>query len=466
MASKTLPSDALARWIREQRWFGAKGHEIRRLAREDRVPVGPGAIWLVSLELDDDTVQRYAVPLLGEDGGEGPTPADALDDPEFCRALLELIGGQARAGHRGEIVGVPTPVFPTTLPADLQSRRLGGEQSNTSVTFGQRLILKHFRRLQAGINPDAEITRFLTERTTFTHTPRLAGHLEYRAGDTVVTLAVLQELVPAARDGWQWMVERLGVFYDTAGRQSGSLATDVVRALAGETLPALRHLGEITGELHRALASDPADPAFAPESITQVDLTEWAEAIHRQVSEARRAAHGSPLAMPAASIDGALDALRGTVKIRHHGDFHLGQTLRQADGEFTIIDFEGEPLRPIAERRRKHAAVRDVAGLLRSIEYAAASAAPSAAGATWGEAWAMAGRDAFVTAYRRVTADLPFVPDSAEVFAAAVAVFELEKAAYEIVYEANNRPAWIVIPVRGFLRASASLARRSTSGAA
>src|SRR5262245_25700412 len=432
MASKTRPSDALARWIREQRWFGAKEREIRGLVQEDRVPVGPGVISLVALELDDGTVQRHAVPVRD---GEGSTPVDALDHPGFCRARLALIGDNARAAaERGAIVGVRTSAFPAALPADLASRRLSREQSNTSVTFGERLILKQFRRLQAGVNPDAEVTRFLTERTAFAHTPRLAGHVEYRAEDVVITLAVLQELVPAVQDGWEWMVERLTEFGQTAAQRRDGRDVDVVRALAGDTLGALRRLGEITGELHRALASDPVDPAFAPEPITRADLTEWAEAIQGQVAEARRAARDTPLEVGAAGIAGALEALRGTVKIRHHGDFHLGQTLRRGDGEFMIIDFEGEPLRPIAERRRKHAAVRDVAGLLRSIEYAAASAAPSAPGASWGEAWAAAAREAFVTAYRRVTADLPFVPATADAFATAVAVFELEKAAYEIVY--------------------------------
>jgi predicted trehalose synthase len=463
MASKTPPSEALVRWIQPQRWFGGKGREIRHIARDDWVALGPGGIAFVSLELDDGTRQRYAIPLAGPDG---ETLVDALDDPRFCRALLGLIEREGRArGGRGEIVAVRAPAFPAALPAEVAVRRLTGEQSNTSVTFGDALILKHFRRIQEGVNPEAEITRFLTERTRFTHTPRLAGSLEYHAEGAVTTLGVLQELVPHARDGWQWMLERLGEFYDRVPAESERVEAGMVRTLAAASLAALRRLGGNTAQLHCALASDPADAAFAPEPITAADVKTWVEAVQRQIDDARRAAPTVTLEVDASGIVGGLAALRGIMKIRHHGDFHLGQTLYRADvDDVMIIDFEGEPLRPLAERRRKHAAVRDVAGMLRSVNYAMVSAPGAPEHPRWGEAWETLARQELIAGYRDVTAGMPFAPASNEAFAAALAVFELEKAAYEVVYEASNRPSWIAIPTRGFLRAAASLAHPSGAG--
>jgi len=318
------------------------------------------------------------------------------------------------------------------------ARRLDGEQSNTSVVFGDVLILKHFRRLAVGVNPDVEITGFLTERTAFRHTPRLAGSLEYRDADGGWALAMAQELVTDARDGWRWLLGRL--------------------AAGDAALGALGTLGRRTAELHLALAADGREPAFAPERIGADDVAAWTKAVQRQLDEARAALGGRlPDGVPDRLDAGGLGSLLGLVKLRHHGDFHLGQTLAVRDGEdFALIDFEGEPLRPLAERRRKHTPLRDVAGLLRSLGYAAASA-PAPPG------WEADARAAFVTAYRSAAGAAPFVPAAEAPLARAVAVLEVEKAAYEVVYEANNRPDWVAIPVRGLVTAAAAL--RSGRGA-
>jgi len=321
----------------------------------------------------------------------------------------------------------------------LTARRIGGEQSNTSLVLADAFVLKHFRRLAEGINPEAEISRFLTERTNFLNTPRLAGHLEYcdTRGKTT-TLAVIQELVPDAVDGWQWILARL--------REPDG---------TGLTVKALRRLGERTGELHRALVSDPGDPAFAPEIITAADVAAWADAVVRQLASARAAVPGASITIDPGAIRAALAHLVGRQKIRHHGDFHLGQTLYcPAAGDWMIIDFEGEPLRPLEERRRKHAAPRDVAGLLRSIDYAAITVSD---GVSPQQEWQTAASHAFLDGYRTATGAVSFVPESDAAFRDVVAVFELEKAAYEIVYEANNRPAWIAIPQRGLATAAAHL---------
>jgi maltose alpha-D-glucosyltransferase/alpha-amylase len=189
--------------------------------------------------------------------------------------------------------------------------------------------------------------------------------------------------------------------------------------------------------------------------------------VQRQIAEARRVSGDAALGADGERLVAALGVLADHVKIRHHGDFHLGQTLyRPASADFVIIDFEGEPLRPLAERRRKHAAVRDVAGMLRSIDYAAVSAGGATSPPAWAAEWERHARAAFIGGYRDAAGDAPFVPVAEPGFMHAVAAFELEKAAYEIVYEANNRPEWIAIPARGFVSASAALSRNREAGAA
>jgi trehalose synthase-fused probable maltokinase len=485
MASRTPPSDALAAWLAQQRWFAAKTRTIATVTVEDRVRIAPAELLLVSVQLDDRSTSRYAIPLLtggpdaaaaaddgahdraarAPDGAHGATRmVDGLDDPRFGMALLEMVRAGGRVdGERGVVVGVPTRAFPA-LPPGLHVRRLGAEQSNTSVAFGDRLILKHFRRMTAGPNPEEEVGRFLAEHTSFTNTPGLAGHLEYEPPEgATMTLAVVHEMVPNARDGWEWTLDQLRSVFERA-RHAGHPASTPVAAIAGPTLDAFHRLGEVTALLHRALAGAPDDPAFAAESITPADTAAWSLAIERQLRDARHLVPGGVPPLP--DLADSLAGLLGRAKTRHHGDFHLGQTLyRPSDGDFLVIDFEGEPLRPIDERRRKHTPLRDVAGMLRSIDYAAATATPAGLEA-WGRAWRSAAETAFIAAYRAASAGAPFVPEATEAFRRSVAVFELEKAAYEVVYEANHRPTWLRIPIDGLGRAVTALASVRRTGAA
>ena len=346
---------------------------------------------MLRVTLDDGTIQRYAVPL-----SPGAAPVDALTDEPYVRCLLELVRNDARvAGRAGVVTGHRTRAFPAALPHDAPARSLRGEQSNTSVVIGDRLILKHFRRLADGVNPDLEITRFLTETAEFPHTPALAGWLSYGTdGETPATLAVVHALVREARDGWEWML--------AAVRDEGLRPT---------TLSALRRLGEITAELHLALARAPAwAPVLAAEPVTDADITRWAAEAVAQLVAARGAAppETSVPVVPAAELRDALAALRGRVKCRHHGDFHLGQTLyRAATNAWTIIDFEGEPLRPLAERRQKHSPLRDVAGMLRSIAYAAETTRAGMPGA-WIDRWEADARAAFLGGYLTAAAGAAF----------------------------------------------------------
>jgi len=425
MASKSLRSDLLAQWIAGQRWFGAKSRRIVATHVEDGPRIAEATLHLVRLGLDDGSTHTYMVPLR-----DGASPSDAFDDPAFCRALLDVMRRGARAGdERGALLGRPS-AFPGDLPADVGVRRLTGEQSNTSVVFGERLIVKHFRRFGPGVNPELEMSRHLTEHAGFANTPRLAGALEYAAaGGTTATFAVAHAVVADAGDGWRWLLARL---------QQGDAA-----------LPPLRRLGRRTAELHLALARDTADPAFGAEPITAADVAAWTASVQAQLEAARAALGGRlPDGVPSRVDGGGLGGLLGAARIRHHGDFHLGQTLAVREGEdFFIIDFEGEPLRPLEERRRKHTPLRDVAGMLRSLGYAAATAGAPAG-------WEEQARAAFTEGYRAAAGRAPFLPADAAALKRALAVLELEKAAYEVVYEANNRPDWITIPVRGLQRAA------------
>jgi predicted trehalose synthase len=462
MASKRPPSEALAAWLARQRWFAGKTQRIASVELADTVSLGDAFVGTAMIRFDGGETDRYAIPLRAR-----AEVADALDDPAFCRRLLALVArGDRAAGERGAIEAGRTSAFPVSVPEECAVRRLGGEQSNTSVAFDDALVLKHFRRLREGVNPELEVTRFLTERTRFRHAPRLAGYLDYRDPEGArATLAVVQELVPDARDGWQWVLGELQALYIEIRRTGGVPTPEKIRRLAAPSLRALHRLGERTGELHGALASDESDSAFKPEPITGTDVAAWMEAVRRQLDEAARALGRRALPhVPLSAV--ALDGLRGRHKIRHHGDFHLGQTLYQASGDdFFIIDFEGEPLRTVAERRQKHAAVRDVAGLRRSLNYAAVSAGADGIEA-WASAWEAEARREFVAGYRAATVGAIFLPETEEAFEQAVAVFEVEKAAYEIVYEANNRPEWIEIPIRGLLTAAGALGRVGAAGAA
>ena len=221
----------------------------------------------------------------------------------------------------------------------------------------------------------------------------------------------------------------------------------------------------------RGAAAGPAgQPARRPEPIGDADLTRWTGDVRAQLTAARTAAPdgvaGTTVVEPAELIADALGGLRGRQKSRHHGDYHLGQTLyREATGDWTVIDFEGEPLRPLEERRQKHSPLRDVAGMLRSIAYAAETArAEGAAG--WVDTWEREARAAFLHGYLTAAGRAPFLPADEPAVHRALAAFELEKAAYEVVYEANNRPAWIAIPLRGVVTSSAALRHPPSAGAA
>jgi trehalose synthase-fused probable maltokinase len=354
-------------------------------------------------------------------------------------------------GRQGRIRFRPTPGWAFPSGDGPPPRRLGGEQSNTSLVVGD-LVMKSLRRPPPGLNPELEIARFLTTRTAFRDVPRLAGSVEYEIAGETATLAVVQELVPNAGDGWAYLVSALADRGAAVERRPDPLVDDV------------RRLGAITGGLHVALASDDADPDFRPEPITHDDVTHWRRDIAHELAAADvapRIAEAVPdaPARAARALAALADLAGAVVKIRVHGDYHLGQVLKTPDG-FAIIDFEGEPARPLAERRRKQSALRDVAGMLRSLDYAAHAVAfrrpPADRAAALGAltAWEALARRAFLAGYHAaaVKSAAPVVPANPADLPRACAPFELQKACYELRYELDNRPDWTAIPLAGISR--------------
>jgi maltose alpha-D-glucosyltransferase/alpha-amylase len=498
---------SLPDWLRARRWFGSKARAVRGVTVADAavLPVGPddaipAALVLLDADFANGGTETYLLPLaarpvaaaratlppdvaglarLGAPDGDWLL-YDGLDDRAVSLALLRCVeDAGSLAARLGRFGFDRTPVLSAATggahPVPVASlRRLRGEQSNTSVVCDDRLVLKVFRRLGVGENPDLEVGRFLTLRARFPHVPQLAGFARHvgPAGDR--TVAVLTTFVANEGDGWTWTLARLRDYYAAARTQqpSGPVTAPT------DYLAAARRLGEITGELHVALASDPDEPAFAPEPVTPPDLEAWGAAVVAQVAGAVAELRDVPAAAAgpglervlaragtaAARIRHAIGRLAGVPlwKTRVHGDYHLGQVLRVAGpgDRFAILDFEGEPARPLAERRARHSPLRDVAGMLRSFTYASWAGLFEAAGEDvaawepWRAAWEGAAGAAFLQGYLAATVErgVKLVPASPDVLALLLSVFSLEKAAYEVSYEINNRPAWLPIPLAAFER--------------
>jgi maltose alpha-D-glucosyltransferase/alpha-amylase len=398
--------------------------------------------------------------------------------------------------RRGELRAASAGLTPELAAADALApiSRTAPDQSNTSVMFGRRLIMKLFRRVEAGPNPDVEIGTYLGERG-FTRVPALRGTISYAApGADEGSVAMLQDFVPNQGNGWQVTIEHLrryfeevtGVPLPEATRQdaeawvSGERATppEAVVNVLRTYLPLAEVLGRRTGELHVALAQAGAEqPAFVPEPFTAADAKSTAEAMRRHADEQlslleaalprlddrRRELARQVLAHRAAlghQFDD-LEQLRGGAgRIRCHGDYHLGQIL-VSEADVVLIDFEGEPARPLAERRQKSMPLRDVAGMLRSFSYAALTGLGAATAtrpedverlAPWADLWETWISAAFLRAYLAVTREQQFMPSNREDLDVLLQAYVADKALYELGYELNNRPDWVHIPLAGLLR--------------
>jgi maltose alpha-D-glucosyltransferase/alpha-amylase len=373
----------------------------------------------------------------------------------------------------------------------LETALSAAEQSNNSVVFGERLMLKVFRRLEEGVNPELEVGRFLTEKTNFLQIAPVAGSLEYRRDKgEPVTMAILQGYVPNQGDAWSFTLKTLAHFFkgvelpaagDPPALQRSLLAAvatgtvEVATRTIGAYLESAELLGRRTAELHAALASDPEDPAFAPEIISQQDQRSIYQSLSGLALRSMELLRGQLNKLPEDTREDARKVLElepritaglrsflarrlKTTRIRVHGDYHLGQVLYTGH-DFVIIDFEGEPTRTLYERRLKRLALRDVAGMLRSFDYASQAALRSEQLSAeslprlqlWARFWVECVSAAFLRSYLSTAAAASFVPHSPEDLELQLTTMLLEKALYELRYELNMRPDWVRIPLRGII---------------
>jgi maltokinase len=427
-----LTEDVLVEYVAAQRWYGSKGREVAHAAVVDCAELPGAVIALVEVRFPEGTHDTYQL-VAGD-------TLDGLSEPLVARELVQRIraGMAQRTRADGTIFFQSLEGF-AELGAELASTRvIGSEQSNTSVVFDDELILKVYRRLEAGINPELEVLRFLGERD-FENMPPLHGWYAYHGRPAEATLAILQEFVPDGLDGWE-------------------LALDELAEAPDRFLERLRRLGEVTGAMHTILASDPSDPNFAPEEPSLEALGLLTATVDEEIARAFLELPSDLEAVEPIRARGeevrerlrqrAWAGAAGRI-IRTHGDFHLGQTLWSRD-DWVILDFEGEPARSLPERRRKRSPLRDVAGMLRSFAYAA-TAVEFLRGVEAPPGWEERARAEFLGGYLQ-TVDPSTVPPGPEAFDKLLSVFELEKAVYELRYELNMRPDWVPIPVAGILR--------------
>jgi maltose alpha-D-glucosyltransferase/alpha-amylase len=513
---RSLPPQ-LPAFLSRQRWFGGKARQVRAAELADVILIRSGAfeflLLVVSVKYADGTEERYSIPVLcteerssssemdsaslrveTQQPGSALVLTDALKNEDFLSALFEMIRSTAAVeGHKGVLRGLQTTAYSHLYPSSagiLQPKPVRAEQSNTSIIYGDRLILKFFRRLEEGVNPDLEVGTFLTERAHFAHIPQLAGSLEYRTHDgRQMVQGILQAFVPNRGDAWSYTLDSLREFYEAAAQQPGDgppLGSSPSSALPKRDLPEFARksvdpyleaaglLGQRTAEMHLALASGAQDPVFHPEPFT----IEFQQALQRSLLDLtarvfgllREKCSGLPSEWSSKAdqlprwereVERCFQSTLGTplhaLRLRIHGDYHLGQVL-YTGSDFVIIDFEGEPARPLAERRIKRSPLQDVAGMLRSFHYAAFApllgerpvpAKDLRRLSSWAEMWNAWVSSRFLADYFATSGEAAYLPPSRAETNSLLELHLLEKAIYELGYELNNRPTWVGIPLQG-----------------
>jgi maltose alpha-D-glucosyltransferase / alpha-amylase len=517
-AGLPLLQDLVATYLPHQRWFGAKSHSIKSVVVRDSadLPRLNSVLLLLTLTHDDDSTSVYQLAVTISTGEAAETirasdpasilatvttatgPAilhDAIAREDVRQAILNVIEADASLPTRTAVLaGHRSNVFAEVRGQESLPGRLGSaEQSNTSILYGTKLILKLFRRLQPGENPDAEIGRFLTEVANFSRIPPFLGDITLKSDSTEpTTIAMLQALVENEGDGWQWTLDELSRYYDAVatlpaphetGNSPSFAATESSPAGAREhaalSLDAAALLGRRTAEMHLALATPTHNPAFVAECFTTSDLLADADRIDAQLALTLGALRRGMTQLPDNTVDTAALLLSRRLelfararaiasatpadagqRIRIHGDYHLGQVLRSRS-DYVILDFEGEPARGLAQRRAKQSPLKDVAGMLRSFSYAAYAALSAFAQRRpddaknlepWATLWQNAVSTEFLRAYRdTINATNPDLIPQAGQSQLLLNAYLLEKSLYELLYELDNRPTWVRIPLAGIL---------------
>ena len=525
-----LNNSILPAYLPACRWYRSKSRTVQRMQMRQIVPVADGQdasrlLW-VDVSFTEGLPETYVIPvqLLPPEAWESrrsasPTSGiatledgrilcDASADERYQSDLLALIAGRKRLGgpDGGELVGVPSrparAALETLAAGSVSSRALGVEQSNTSIVYKTDYFLKMYRKVEEGVNPDIELTRFLTEKAKFPNVPPYAGQIEYRSSGAAKkppqVLALLQSWVASEGDAWTLTIDAAGRYLERVLAARSTLtdvhpvyshhlsendiqtASEVVREMVGGVYPSRAELlGRRTGEMHLALSGREAqsEPSLAPEAFNmlyQRSLQQSIGTLTRRVFAAlQRKRDSLPAAVQkdadqllagqtdlqaflASALQGRINAL----KMRIHGDYHLGQVLFTGK-DFAVIDFEGEPARSLGERKLKRSPLADVAGMLRSFHYAISTALLEKVASlpedapvlhAWADQWYAYVAGSFLRSYLDVIKDANLVPKDAVAFEKLLKVFLIEKAVYEVGYELNNRPNWIAIPVHGVRR--------------
>ena len=498
-----IENEVLPEYLPSCRWFGAKALTLREMKVREFSPISsaPDAaqLWVVEVSYLDGPTENYALPVKVASADkaknisqttphaviarfpDGSILFDAIWDSEFRKKLFTLmLNGQPANGRNGKLVGMLTPRV-GQIASVPPSHVLSAEQSNSSILFADKFFLKLYRKLEDGVNPDVEVTRFLTERAGFGHVPAFNGAIEYRREKSQPTVVcLLQDAVSAETDAWTMTLDHVGRFYERVLARKTDLQNEtkpaaiLIEELVGGIYPEkAKLLAQRTGELHLALASVRDDPVFAPEPFNPMAQRSVYQSmrtlLRRNFESLKKKLKDIPdhlqeeakevLATEAeilAREKRLLDRKTNAAKIRIHGDYHLGQVLYTGK-DFVILDFEGEPARPLSERKLKRSALRDVAGMMRSFQYAAYSALwqPSTRPEDipflerWADIWYRAMSSAFLRNYLDTTANAVFVPNNLDDFQVLLEAYLLDKAVYEVGYELNNRPDWVIIPIRG-----------------
>jgi maltokinase len=449
---RCVDEEDLREWVKQQRWYASKARSVAGIEIVESVTLRedpPLVLALVETRFGTGTHELYQLPLAIRTPSEVPrgdsiahtddwAVYDALAEPE---SALELTRRIAATDEIETVDGrfAFHPFADAESLADAANVRLMGvEQSNSSIVFDDRIVLKVFRKLEPGVNPELEMLRFLTYRG-FPNIAPLHGWYDYEGQAFAATLGVAQTFLPDAIGGWELGLDEIVTEPDTFLARLGSLGT-------------------VTAQLHTALASDASDPAFSPEDPSQEALSLLTATVDEDIERIfLRLPDDDPRLAPIAGrgqdvrerlSSRAQIGVTGRV-IRTHGDYHLGQTLHTPRG-WVILDFEGEPARPLIERRQKRSPLRDVAGMLRSFAYAA-SAIEILQGGKAPEDFEQRAREQFLSHYFAAV-DPTLMPGGEAAINNLLSIFELEKAIYELRYELNNRPDWTPIPVAGIVR--------------
>lgn len=525
--------DALFDYLPYRRWFGGKAKSIKSIDIIETMPIhraAPSARFaLVSVDYTQDTAETYLLVfsyVTGDDAAriqaeqhesviarlrkrdkngeiEEGVIFEALSDTEFCSDLFELLQKRRRfKGAAGKVQCVPTRFLRQTMKemkSELEPSVVKAEQSNTSIIYGDQFVLKLFRRLEEGVNPDLEISRFLTEKHSFENTPRLAGYIEYHAeaGEEPLTLGIMQQYIHNQGDAWSFTLDQLEGYFDNVirealGQKSPEITTESFMDLLEEEIPqqlfelagsysdTAALIGQRVAEMHLVLGSEPKGAeAFSAETFPPH--------YQRSLFQSMRNLYGKnfpllkkrlsklpenvrPLAQEVVDREKeVLDRFHKIVdkkvvakRIRCHGDLHLGQMLFTGR-DFMILDFEGEPLHSLTERRIKRSPLRDVGGMLRSFHYASytvfqrkiqegfVSKESREEFEQWTLFWYRWIGRAFLKSYLDHIQPGGFLPRSSSAVETLLDIYLLEKAIYELSYEINNRPDWVEIPLKGIL---------------